>query len=101
VFLVLAFRNNSAYQRWYDGSIRYYELCGAVGNAARQVAAVTPPEKGVELLWWLFSGLYCAKQQLRSSRREADYSLLEEAMPPAQWIEIADRLDKFQWAIFR
>ncbi len=101
VFLVLAFRNNSAYQRWYDGSVRYYELCGAVGNAARQVAAVTPPEYAGDLLWWLFAALFCAKQQLRSSRKEADFSLLEEAMPGEQWVELSQHHDKFQWAAFR
>jgi ion channel-forming bestrophin family protein len=101
VFLVLAFRNNSAYARWYDGSVRYYELCGAVGNAGRQVAAITPPEYAGDLLWWLFAALFSAKQQLRSSRHEADFSLLEEVMPGEQWVELSQHHDKVQWAMFR
>lgn len=101
VFLVLAFRNNSAYQRWYDGSIRYYELCAAVGNAGRQVAAVTPPLYAGDLLWWLFAALFSAKQQLRCRRREADFSLLEEAMPGQLWDDLSQHHDKFQWCVFR
>lgn len=101
VFLLLAFRNNSAYGRWWEGATRWYDCCGSVLNAARQVAAISPPDKAIDLLWWLFSTLYCAKQQLRSSRRVADYSLLEEALPPALWAEIADRHDKFHWSLFR
>jgi putative membrane protein len=101
VFLVLAFRNNSAYQRWYEGSVRYYELCGAVGNAARQVAAVTPPAFAADLLWWLFAALFSAKQQLRSRRSDADYSLLEEAMPGELWVDLSEHHDKFQWAVFK
>lgn len=101
VFLVLTFRNNSAYQRWYDGATKWFELCGNVANAGRQVAAITPPDVGVDLLWWLVAALFAAKQQLRSSRKVAKYDLLQEVLPPHIWQELAKEHDKFNWAVYR
>lgn len=102
LFLLMAFRNNSSYQRWYEAAQQFYRLTGLFMSASRQVSAVHPPKNGVKVLWWLFAGLYSAKQQLRvQPGKEPDYELLELALPPEMWSELANRPDKFQWCLYR
>ncbi len=102
VFLILTFRNNAAYLRWYEGAQRFHDLCGLAGNVARYIAAVTTPsDKAVDLLWWLVAALYSAKQELRSSTAAEDFALLKSVLPPGHYNELELRKDKFRWAVFR
>ncbi|KAI9016609.1 Bestrophin/UPF0187 [Hyaloraphidium curvatum] len=98
VFLILTFRNNSAYNRWYEGTTRFYELSGAIHNAGRLVATLVPGDPAVDLIWWLVAALFCAKQQLRAS---PEFGLLKAILPPAHWAELELRKDKFRWSVFR
>lgn len=101
VFLILTFRNNSAYQRWYEGAQQFHNLCNAVNNAGRMVATVTPPKEAVDLLWYLVAALFSAKQQLRHPFSEQDYSILRTVLPQAHWADLEPRSDKLRWAMFR
>lgn len=100
MFFVLSFRSNNAYARWYDGASRFFDICSLVNNGARQIAAITPTHEAIELLWWLFAALFAAKQQLRGLTSPSDYDLLRRVLPPSMWDELADRRDKFHWALY-
>lgn len=100
LFLVLSFRMNNAYQRWYDGAQRFAEITSLVQNGVRMDCAILPTEQVIDLMWWLFAGLFSAKQQLRGLYGSENFKLLEKAMPPRLFKGIADRRDKFHWSMY-
>ena len=100
VFLLLAFRNNSSYARWMDGNAKFNQLTSNVADAGRLIYTIAPPKIAFNMLWWLFSTFYSAKMQLRFAAKEADWSLLEEALPAEIWAKISRKHDKFRWSLF-
>lgn len=100
VFFLLTFRTNQSYSRWWEGATKFYDLCSQVRDASRQIAAIIPTQQAIELLWWAFAALYCAKQQLRGLEASEDYELLAEVLPPRFWEELEAQPDKFHWSLY-
>ena len=101
LFLLLSFRNQSAYARWYEGAEKWVLTVGWIKEIARRVAGNCVPEyptQAKEMLLWLVAALECMKCELRRSR---DISNIYALLPQEDMEKLLAAPDRVQYALYR
>ena len=101
LFLLLSFRNQSAYGRWYEGAEKWVLTVAGIKEMARRVAAVVitdHPTDAKEMLWWLVAALECMKLELR---RSDDFSYIYPLLSQEHMEELISAPDRVQYAFYR
>ena len=101
LFLLLSFRNQSSYARWYEAAEKWNLAVGGIQEAARRVAAraiANKPTEAIEMLWWLVAALECMKCELR---RSEDLSYIYPLLPEEHMKDLLSASDRVQYSLYR